>query len=264
MDNEPQTKPQAVSASAITPKDMPKPTAPAEHTAAPVAEKAAAPVVESNVEKDARGVPFDPACHLNKKHPVSGRWMPKGGRKKKVKGATSDVSTSQPSSSEKSAGSGSTTTPPPSASFIPDEKSVTGQADATGSKSQPAPDARAEIVDHADDAAEVVTRGAQFGAGLVFDDPDAGKVTDGEHQNMRKATAAYIRTKGWQASAGVALALVFVAWFLRIVNKPGPQAKVKSWLSIGREPAAAASPSKSETAPKETTHNVNGVPPLAT
>lgn len=261
MPNEKEPIAQTVAASAITPQDMPKPTAPVEIPAAPIDQKPALPAAPSNPELDESGCPFDPARHIRKKHPTTGRWMPKGGRKKRDKAATSPASPSPLTSPEKSASPASMPTPPPSASFIPKEEPARPVA------TEPAPDARAEVVDHADDAAEVVTRGAQFGAGLVFDDPDAGKISEAEHRNMTKATAAYIRTKGWQASAGVALALVFVAWLLRIVSKPGPQAKVKSWLSIGRETAAAPSPSISENPTKETANSFNrapdSVPPLA-
>ena len=221
MSEETSPQPAAVSADAITPIDMPKPTGPAPATFKTVADKIDPdfPKPAGNAEVDGRGVPFDPARHLPRKHPKTGVWLPKGGRKPKAQ--VSPGSSSSPLPAGGSAADVSTPGADQSAgSFIADEKTALPPAESPVGSA--APDAQVEVVDHADDAAEIITRGAQFGAGLVFDDPDAGTVPAGEHKHMTKATAAYIRAKNWQASAGVALFLVFAAWFLKIVNKPGP------------------------------------------
>ncbi|MBW7895163.1 MAG: hypothetical protein H3C27_08615 [Opitutaceae bacterium] len=256
--SETQTPPaaaKATSAAAITPLDMPQPTGPAKppastqegtapsgsHTPAPAGSTPAP--ASSSAETDSRGTPFDPAKHLRKKHPSSGVWMPKGGRKPKAAAGAASAGSFIPSE-----------VPPEPAPSEPETK---------------APSANAEVVDHADDAAEVVCRAAQFTAGIALDAPEDCTPAPAEHANMRRATAGYIRAKGWEASAGVALLLVFAAWLLRIGSKPKPQAKIKGWFQ--RDLASSEKPREAsdDSAPAQrgnqpTTHGLPaGIPPLA-
>lgn len=265
----PDAKP--ITAADITPADMPAPTSaapktnlqggtvPSEtHILAPAGSTPAP--APTSAEVDSRGVPFDPARHLPRKHPIGGQWMPKGGRKPKVaKPAPSPT----PEAARPAA---------PVESFIPaDVPAAEKPAEATAAER--APEAHAEIVDHSEDAAEVVCRAAQFGAGMVLDAPEDVTPAPAEHKSMTKATAAYIRTKGWQATAGVALFLVFAAWILRIANKPRPREKIRGWLKLDGQPAAPAADPHAETgaarstaadAPRTAVPALpSGIPPLA-
>lgn len=259
---------QPITAADITPADMPAPTSAApktnlqggtapsgDHTPAPAGSTPAP--APTSAEVDSRGVPFDPARHLPRKHPIGGQWMPKGGRKPKV-------AKPAPAPTPEAARQAS-----PVESFIPPDVPPAEQPAAA----ERAPDAHAEIVDHSEDAAEVVCRAAQFGAGIVLDAPEDVTPAPAEHKSMTKATAAYIRTKGWQATAGVALFLVFAAWILRVVNKPRPREKIRGWLKLDGQPAGPSPASQADAAPSKSTAAdaprtavpalPSGIPPLA-
>ncbi len=252
-----------VPASAITPAEVPIPTAPAPAPEKTASEPAAAAAVDPNAERDAGGVPFDSARHLPRKHPHSGRWMPKGGRKP---GASSAAT-----SSASSPGASSNVSRPAPASFIPaaPPPPPAGEVVTTEAAPAPAADARAEVVDHSDDAAEVACRAAQFAAGVVLDSPEDCTPPPAEHKHMVKATAAYIRSKGWQATAGIGLALMFGAWLLRVLSRPKPMGKVRGWLHLDEKaPAApadkpAAGVTARPAAPAQSTGLPPGIPPLA-
>jgi hypothetical protein len=124
-------------------------------------------------------------------------------------------------------------------------------------------------VDHSDDAAEVGCRAVQFVAGVALDAPDDVQPTPAEHKHMVRATAAYIRSKGWQATAGIGLALMFGAWLLKVLSKPRPMSKVRGWLHLDAPAPAAAGekPTPGVTARPagnpQSTGLPPGIPPLA-
>lgn len=219
MPDEVSNQPEPVTAADITPLDMPKPDAPAPDsstqgaTAAPETQSpgpagstpAPAPTA-APLELDAGGVPFDPEKHARAKHGKTGRWMP---RRPKRKAAAPGAAESR-------------TLPAPS--YIP-----------PGEPPQPAaPEAEQAAAtaspDHSEAAAECVARSAQFVAGIVFDAPEDCTPPAAEHAGMVRATAAYIRAKGWQFAAGSAVGLVFGAWILRTLQKPRPREKLRDWL----------------------------------
>lgn len=249
---------QTVPASAITPTEIPIPTSPAP-AAAP------APTPSGNVRKDAAGVPFDPARHLEKMHPHSGRWMPRAqkGVKKRSASSAGTFSGSSP-------GANSNVSPPAPVSFIP-ATPPPAPAELVD-ESKPAETAEPlQVVDHSDDAAEVGVRAVQFGLGVVLDAPEDVTPAAAEHRQMVKTVSAYVRAKGWQATAGVGLVIMFAAYVLRVLNRPRPMAKVRGWFSLDApaaaskaapasapkpdEPRAPAAPSSSGLPP--------GIPPLA-
>lgn len=252
-----------VPASAITPAEVPIPTAPATPPEKPASEPPPVAAIDPNAERDSADVPFDSARHLPKKHPHTGRWMPKGGRKVGPSSAATSSASSHGETSKPSA--------PAPASFIPatppPPPAESAESDAPGSSR--APDARAEVVDHSDDAGEVACQVAQFTAGVLLDAPEDVAPSAAEHRHMVKATAAYIRSKGWQATAGIGLALMFAAWLLKTLRKPRPMAKVHGWLHLddaAAKPAENSKPGASSTtpaAPAQPPGLPPGVPPLA-
>ncbi len=264
MNDENQTAPSAgksVDASAIVELEMPTPTgnAPVSSVTVPAETKPA-----GDVEKDARGTAFDPSRHTGKKNRHTGIWMPKGGRKKKfTQGAEGQAGNHIPSRA------GSSPAPAPSASFIPENEPAAPAAETEARERSEAAEPSGGA-DHSEDAAEVVCRAAQLGAGFVFDAPEDCTPAGAEHKSMVKATAGYIRLKGWQATAGVALAIVFAAWVLRILNKPKPQAKVRSWLNLDRMENVTPeteNPARTPAASRERSASIidlpSHVPPLA-
>lgn len=204
-------KPESVTAKEITPLEMPVPDAPppgdamvvpGDAPAAAAAAPAAAPAATGEI--DSGGVVFDPLRHTHARHPHTGCWMPRGGRKPKPK---------------PNAPAG-----PPAASYIPPGE----PAPAPAPPAEPTPPAGP---DHSDAAAECVARSAQFVAGLAFDAPDDCTPPAAEHDSMVRASAAYIRAKGWNFTAGAAVFVVFLAWLLRLAQKPRPRAKLREWLN---------------------------------
>jgi hypothetical protein len=122
------------------------------------------------------------------------------------------------------------------------------------------------IVDYSADAGEVIAHGAQLTAGLVFDAPEDCQATAEEHRHMVEATAAWIRSKGWQAAAGVGLVLMFAAWLLKVLQKPKPQAKFRSWFSRGDAAGSASAQGSDTHAPHSGAEIIPlppGIPPLA-
>lgn len=243
--------PTSVTAADITPRDMPVPTestltqgaaaAPESHKLGPAGSTPAPASIPTGTLDD-KGHAFDPARHLPRKHPHGGHWLPKGGRKP---------------------GSVAQAVSKPADSFIPAKAppapTGTGLAERNGQES---PENGPALVDHSSDAAEVAVRATQFTAGLVLDAPKECEASPAEHKHMVNATAAYIRSKGWQTAAGVGLLLMFAAWILKVLQQPKPREKVKSWFTPD-EPRPVA-PADSKPAAAATVIDLpSHVPPLA-
>ena len=253
--------PETVNAADITPQDMPTPTAPATTSpqqggtapgaihppASAGSTPAPAPTVAPGTLDD-QGHPFDPARHLPRKHPRGGHWLPKGGR--------------TPGSPAKAAAA-------PMASFIPAKVPSPlpdpSEPEPNGPES---PRAASAAVDYSADAGEVAARAVQLSAGIVLKAPKETTASPAEHRHMVEATAAYIRSKNWQAAAGVGLVLMFAAWLLKVLQQPGPQATVSGWLKPEPEPARPApsgTPGRpAPSNPQPATHDLPAsIPPLA-
>ncbi len=192
--------------------------------------------------RDARGHVFRPEFHrlgsdgkpFVNKH---GLFMPRGGRKPKNFAPPPPPMApgeSPWSSAEKTAASA----PPP----VVDEKKKEEPAAA-------APTSHADISDNSDDASEVFCRAIYTVTGFAFDAPAECQPRPAEHDNMRRAFAAYLRSKGWKSSAGVGIVLMLAAYLLRVLGKPVPAAKLKSWFADWR--ANRAKPVEKTTPEKE-------------
>jgi hypothetical protein len=226
--------PATISADDIAPAALPTPTAPAVTAGAPTqttpegantagVSADSAPALDASQPAagtlDAKGTPFDPSRHIPRTHPRTGAWMPRGGRKA---GAT------PPASANPGTAQTAPDAPPP-ASYIPAEEPPPPQSSDAKPSTPPAPE-----VDHSDDAGEVVCSSVEVIAGIIFDAPEDCTPSAVEHKNMVRAVAAYIRAKGWQATAGVGLLLMFGAYLLRVLRKPKPNAAVRRWVGLDR------------------------------
>jgi hypothetical protein len=226
--------PATISADDIAPAALPTPTAPAVTAGAPTqttpegantagVSADSAPALDASQPAagtlDAKGTPFDPSRHIPRTHPRTGAWMPRGGRKAGV---------TPPASANPGIAQTTPSTPPP-ASYIPAEEPPPPSADEPKPSTPPAPE-----VDHSDDAGEVVCSSVEVIAGIIFDAPEDCTPSAVEHKNMVRAVAAYIRAKGWQATAGVGLLLMFGAYLLRVLRKPKPNAAVRRWVGLDR------------------------------
>lgn len=262
-------EPASIPADAIAPAALPPPTNPTPDVTAgsptqtaPGNTAATAPTSETSTQAagtaDAHGTPYDPARHIPSLHPRTGRWMPRGGRKA---GAMPAPSASPGASPEPSA--------PPQPSYIPAEEPPP-QASADPQPSAPPPPS----VDHSDDAGEVVCSSIEVIAGIVFDAPEDCTPAAAEHKNMVRAVAAYIRAKGWQATAGVGLLLMFGAYLLRVLRKPKPNATIRRWVGLDSAaeeardvtPAAARPSAAHSLAPHQRAEVIDvpaHIPPLA-
>ncbi len=204
--------PEIVTASDISPVSMPTPTVPT-GTPAPAP---AAPALDT-AKIDRGGIVFDPARHIDRQNKLTGRWMPRGGRKPGVKSS-----------------------PPPAPvqsapSFIPKDAPP---APAAEKPATPGATAVEPAADNSEDAAECAARALQFAAGTVFDAHKDCTPPPDEHRSMTRSFAAFIRSKGWQATAGVSTLIVIAAWLLRVLQKDKPAAKVRGWLGAGKAEAA--------------------------
>lgn len=248
--------PTAISAENIAPASLPAPTSAAPTPAPESAPAPASPDSASPGTTDAKGTPFDPARHVPRLHPRTGRWMPRGGRKP---GVTPPAS---PPPGESPAGA-------PAPSYIPEE-----EPPPPANEDAKAGESATPAVDHSDDAGEVVCSSIEVIAGIVFDAPEDCTPAPAEHKNMVRAVAAYIRAKGWQATAGVGILLMFGAYLLRVLRKPKPNATVRRWVGLDKaaekardvtpadaRPAAPHSPAPQQRA--EVIELPAHIPPLA-
>lgn len=242
----------AVSADALMPGTMPTPTAPesapvASAPGAPAAAPAAPISPTASAETDSAGRAFDPAKHLPRKNPTSGRWMPKGGRKPRTAapapGAAPSVGESGTPAAEVKSFIPSSVPPPP-----PEEGAPAGAA----------PQPAAPGPDNSEDAGEVGANLLQFVAGIVFDSPADCECTAPEHRRLVSAFAGYIRSRGWQASAGVLVGLVIAAYFFRVLRRDKPREKLRTWI-YGAKAEAARNVTPDAAKPA----SVNGTAPAA-
>lgn len=218
-------KPQIVTADDVAPPPPPVPTAPAVEAApapAPAVPPAADPA--DPLQLDKAGVPFDAAKHLRRKHPATGRWMPKGGRRPKSATFPSTPAAEGP--------------PPPAPSFVPKVAPPPPAPSPDAEPSASAGPAPEPVADHSREAGECAAHALQFLAGTVFDAHADCAASPGEHRGMVEAFAAYVRSKGWQATAGAATFLVVVAYLLRVIRKDKPRAKLSAWIAEARAATA--------------------------
>jgi hypothetical protein len=191
--------------------------------------------------KDPAGRVFDPARYrsrpdgtpfLNKQ----GYFMPRGGRKP-------SSSTPQP---PPAADPGPVATPAPepekSAWDATERASAAGEtlppvatpgdpAQAPGAPPNgPNPSAQT-IADTSEDAAELGTRTLYFTVGCVFGSMDEANPEKLEHENLRSALAAYIRTLGWKGTAGTLAFVRVAAYVLKVARKPKGAETVKKWMA---------------------------------
>ena len=114
----------------------------------------------------------------------------------------------------------------------------------------PAPDAETGV-DNSADAADVGCNVLYFIVGLIFDAHEEATPGKAEHENFVRTAAAYIRTTGWRATAGIAFLLRCLAYVLSVMRKPKAAAKVREYVNdmMGRGPMKNVTPKPDEPAP---------------
>lgn len=189
---------------------------------------------------DRNGVPFDPARHLPKAHPRTGRWMPRGGRKPK-NALPSSLSTSSPpdhtaatpegsqppisspSPADSPAAPVSPEPPPPS---FADIEQAAGPTEPTPSK---APDAKAELVDNVEAQADGAWRAVYALLGIITGAPEETTRSGAAHANNRDALASWMREADFRIKGWKAFAVSAVAYIAETFSRPKSAAKAKGW-----------------------------------
>lgn len=223
-----------------------KPTEPAPAVASAVQPEAPA----SDTPRDDGGNSFRPGFH--RENPDGspfrnrfGRFMPRGGRHKRSAPESAGGTAPAPAN------------PPPAKSAWSEAERAEASAppvaeqpagESAGAAAQPAP--APEVADHSEDAAEVVCLAVYTSTGLLFDAPEDCEPKPAEHTAIRRAVAAYVRAKGWRITGGWGIVVMFAAYLIRVLRKPGPSKKFRSWISDQRaaraKPVAPVPPEASE------------------
>lgn len=207
----------------------------------PAAESAPADAAPLSPEVDSGGRPFDPARHVPKKNPKTGRWMPRSpGRSGRLGSASSPSS-----SSAQSAHGGTPPAEPspsaPTASYIPtDIPEQPASAAAPGAGAPAAPALPVDPVASPEAVAEVYCRGLYSTFGTLTGAPEEAEPTAKEHANLSATLAAYIAARGWQTRGGWAVLLEILGYLFRTGAKPRTRERVAVWWSKLRAPKQAA------------------------
>ena len=204
----------------------PAPTQPEASQPSPVATEAQAASTAATADqpRDKFGHAFRPGFHRTNADgtpyiSARGLYMPRGGKRPRA----------------------ATAAPAETAPVMPDASGAWSAADKATAAAQPEPEpgqtaaqpapAQQTGPDTSEAAAEVFCRGLYAVLGFALECPEDVTPGKAEHDNMQRATAAYIRAKGWTATAGWGVLLMFAAYLLRLITRPGPSAKVKAWLA---------------------------------
>lgn len=223
-------------------------TAPAKVADAPAPAPAVAPAPAAPAERlpmprpgdpegetDSAGVVWDRAKHATKKHPHTGRWMPRGGRRPKFAAVPRAAPAAAPepspwSEAERAAAAGQPAEPLPS---------PTAPAPGAADEPAPVPTGPGPKAD-ADDAAEVATQAIYLATGVATGHPDEARLRPGDHANLRNTLAAYFRAKGWAVTGGLAVGLALAAYFLKVGNAPKTGDTLRARFTAWRESQRAA------------------------
>lgn len=217
---------------------------------------------------DRHGVPFDPARHIARQHPTSGRWMPRGGRKPKAASPFSGSTSSPPEST-------GADTPPPSPPSPAGSPAASEPApsfdDIEKAAAEPAKPANAELVDDKDaelspeGTGEILARAGYAVTGAVIGNHKAATATGAEHANIKRVVGAYCRHRGIVFVGTLALIGTFIAYLLDDLRREVVVERIKAFFRAkpGPRTSTPSAPEKTrETAPAAPA-NANGVPPLA-
>ncbi|MCF3650178.1 hypothetical protein [Synoicihabitans lomoniglobus] len=174
------------------------------------------PPPADSVEKDSGGVVFDESKHNGKKHPKTGRWLPRGGRPKGSKNKKAD--------------------PVPAASAWSDADRAAAASPSPSATAENTPSAPStesidsELVTDADDAAEVAVGLAYMATGMATGEPSEARLKGGDHTNFKRTLAAYFKSKGWHLTGVLAVGVACVAYLLKVSRQPKTEAKFSGWM----------------------------------
>lgn len=221
---------------------------------------------------DDHGTPFDPARHIPKKHPRTGRWMPRGGRKVKSSATTSTASElplGDTSAALSSASSNAGNDAERSTKGAPDFSDIDAAAGpatkpAEGAAATPATAANGDAALPAEAAGEIGSRALYAITGAVIGNHKAATAGAAEHKNITAVLTAYAKHRGWAMVGALALIGTIVAYLLadgrreplaEMIKKAFGQLKKKPPVNVTPEsatieidpatpaPAPAAAPS---------------------
>lgn len=176
-----------------------------------------------------------------------GLFMPRGGRKPKgagVPGSAPVISLPVPPVADawSTADRAAAATPPPVAQ--------TGEPAASAQ-----PQTAQPPVGSSSDAAEVGCRAAYTLAGMLVGTPKQAVPPSAEHKNYVETAAKYIDYRGWRFVGGLALALMGLAYILRLISLPEVKESLRKKYGWGEPeprnvtPEATVEPEKSEAPP---------------
>jgi hypothetical protein len=233
-------------------------------------------------ELDAKGNSFDASKHLPRKHPHTGRWMPRGGRKPKLAPAPAVASldaspAAETPPSDQQPGQPIPADTPPASSPEP-APSFADIEHAAGKDTPPAPDAKpgnAELVDDKDatlspeDTGELASRALYAVTGAIVGDHKKAAAVGAEHANIKRVAAAYCRHRGFAVVGGLALTFTVLAYFLGDARREAVTEKFKALFARKSAPKPVSAPAVAPSAPDKTAADGSsgmpaGIPPLAT
>lgn len=184
-------------------------------------------------EKDAAGVPFDPARHTGKFYKKSGLWIYKSPGRPRKKASPDSTSTPPPSStpttdappsapastSNEPESPPSPPPPPPDFSDInraaakaaPEPEAGHVDGDAESDTPKPRPDAKASSAS----AARVVTKSVYLGTGALLKDTKAATPPAEEDKALTSLVEAFLEHRGFRAAGWLALFIATLAYLMR-------------------------------------------------
>jgi hypothetical protein len=187
---------------------------------------------------DRQGTPFDPARHIPKMHPLTGRWMPKGGRKPKnaSTASVSVFSASVPTDTPLKAITPTADSSPPTAARI-EPSAAPSLADIERAANAPAPaeaaqaaekveDARAVMVDAAEAQASTIWKCVYAVTGGVTGAPEESTRTGAAHANLCSALSAWMVESNIRIKGVWGLIIAVVCYFAETGTKP----KTRAWI----------------------------------
>lgn len=207
---------------------------------------------------DDHGTPFDPVRHIPKKHPKTGRWMPKGGRKVNPPAAAS--ATTEPTKQTAPANQSTEPTPTPApvtqggATPTLDAIERASAADPSETAGQKAVDGKAVLVENVDQQADTLWRGLYNLVGTTTGAPEEAMRSGAAHVSNRDVLAAWMRESGVRITGKWALVISILSYFSETANKPKTAEKVSGWkaklFSMGKKKQPAPSQETPAAAPE--------------
>lgn len=181
---------------------------------------------------------------------AKGLFMPRGGRKPKNAAAAPGSGPVAPAADPWTAAErAATVAPPPVAQ--PGEPEASAKPE-----SAPPP------VGSSSSAAEVGCRALYAAAGLATGAPEKSVPPAAEHKNYVEAVSQYIDYRGWRFVGGLALAIMGLAYVLRLMSLPEVKESLRKKYGWGDPEPRNVTPEKTEEPEKNEAPPPAAVPPI--